>query len=165
MSVTNPCSKIPLFKFTDKQIKIFEENGFILDNRNVYECFSKKISINGSSYFVLFILDSDGSVSHYNYPFKKGFRFGITHLVNTEDMLENLDLICTEMTTHDYDYRLASFEYNSRKLTVLISVNVPINKDGIIMVIDNGFHVYRDNKLTADEVLLLHTEKMNKNQS
>jgi hypothetical protein len=165
MAVTNPCGEIPLFKFTDKQIKIFEENGFIFYNDEVIEYFSKEISINGSSCLVLFILASDGSASHYNYTSKMKFRFEITHLVNIEDMLENLDLMCTEMTTYDYDYRLASFEYNSRKLTVLISVNVPINKDGIIMAIDNGFHVYRDNKLTADEVLFLHTEKMNKDQS
>ncbi len=166
MAVANPCSEIPLFKFTDKQIKIFEENGFILDNSNVYESFSKRISIKDGSYFVLFILDSIGSAyRYYNRTFKKLFRFEITHLVNIEDIFENLDLICTEMTTYDYDYQLTSFEYNSRKLTVLISANVPINKDGIIMVIDNGFHVYRDKELTADEVLFLHTEKMNKNQS
>ncbi len=166
MTVPNPCLEIALYKFNNEQIKTFEENGFAFQDNGLYGCFEKNIMLKNTPYFIFFHPNNSNYVFYYNEKlYDKAFRFDLDDSVKTEDILENLDLICTEMTIHAYEYRIASFIYNSRKLTVLISVNTPADKDGIIMVIDNGFHVYRDNKLTADEVLFLHTEKMNKNQS
>lgn len=173
MAVANPCLEIPLYKFNNEQIKIFEENGFVFQNNGIYGCFGKSIIIKNIPCFIFFHPNDNACVFSYNETlysksnetlYSKSFRINVNDSVKTEDILENLDLICTEMTIHTYEYRIASFRYNSRKLTVLISVNTPAYKDGIIMIIDNGFHVYRDGKLSADEIVYLHTEKMNENQ-
>lgn len=155
---SNPCSEIPLYKFNEKQIMIFEENGFV-SNDKLFDCFEKQLSIKNCSCSVYFCPNSNSSAL----AFVHYINFEIHESVNIQEIIENLDLICSAMLTHVYEYRIASFEYNSRNITAFISVNIPADKDGVIMVIDNGFHIYSDNKLSADEVLFLHTEEMNKN--
>lgn len=166
MSSFNPCEEIeiPRYKFTNKQIGILEENGFVIPDE-IPQRFEKRIMLEIGLLYISFYPGIRSSVTTYNNKnYKKVFQFDIDSSVKIEDILENIDLICNEIIIHSYLYRIASFEYNSRHMTVLVSVLAPVDKDGIIMVIDNGFHVYKDNKLSVDEVIYLHTQKINKDQ-